>query len=53
MVIHRGSGMVDTRLNGSGNYQTRFVNANDYRAQGLPNGTLTTINTYFLKINKS
>ena len=30
--------MVDTRLNGSGNYQTRFVNADDYRAQEFPNG---------------
>ena len=50
---NRGSGMVDQRLNGSGNYQIRFVNANDYRAQEFPNGTLTTINTYFLKINKS
>ena len=29
----RGSGIVDTKLNGSGNYQTRFVNADDYRAQ--------------------
>jgi YD repeat-containing protein len=50
---NRGSGMSDTRLNGSGNYQTRFVNANDYRAQEFPNGTATTINTYYLKINKS
>ena len=50
---NRGSGMVDQRLNGSGSYQQRFVNANDYRAQEFPNGTLTTINTYFLKINKS
>ena len=50
---NRGSGIVDQRLNGSGNYQTRFVNANDYRAQEFPNGTLTTINTYYLKINKS
>ena len=50
---NRGSGMVDQRLNGSGAYTTRFVNANDYRAQEFPNGTLTTINTYFLKINKS
>ena len=50
---NRGSGIVDQRLNGSGNYQTRFVNADDYRAQEFPNGTLTTINTYFLKINKS
>jgi hypothetical protein len=50
---NRGTGMGDTRLNGSGNYQTRFVNANDYRAQEFPNGSSTTINTYYLKINKS
>ena len=50
---NRGSGMGDTRLNGSGNYQTRFVNANDYRAQEFPNGSATTINTYYLKINKA
>jgi len=49
----RGTGMADTRLNGSGNYQTRFVNADDYRAQEFPNGTSTTINTYYLRINKS
>ena len=49
----RGSGIVDTRLNGTGNYQTRFVNANDYRAQEFPNGTPTTINTYNLRIIKS
>ena len=49
---NRGSGMVDQRLNGSGNYQTRFVNANDYRAQEFPNGTLTSINTYYLTIKK-
>jgi len=50
---NRGSGMADTRLDGSGNYQTRFVNSNDYRAQEFPNGSPQTINTYFLKINKS
>jgi hypothetical protein len=50
---NRGSGMADTRLNGSGNYQTRFVNTDDYRAQEFPNGTATTINTYYLNINKS
>ena len=49
----RGSGIADTRLNGSGNYQTRFVNTDDYRAQEFPNGTATTISTYFLRINKS
>ena len=45
--------MADTRLNGSGNYQTLFVNTDDYRAQEFPNGTSTTINTYYLRINKS
>jgi hypothetical protein len=50
---NRGSGMTDTRLDGSGNYQTRFVNADDYRAQEFPNGSPQTINTYYLKINKS
>ena len=50
---NRGTGMGDTRLNGSGNYQTRFVNANDYRAQEFPNGSATTVNTYYLKINKA
>lgn len=49
----RGSGMGDTRLNGTGNYQTRFVNADDYRAQEFPDGTPTSINTYYLRINKS
>jgi len=49
----RGSGMSDTRLNGSGNYQTRKVNDDDYRAQEFPDGTPTTISTYYLRINKS
>ena len=49
----RGSGMANTILNGSGNYQTRFVNADDYRAQEFPNGTSVTANTYYLRINKS
>ena len=49
----RGSGIADTRLNGSGSYQTRFVNTNDYRAQEFPNGTPTTVATYFLRINKA
>ena len=51
---NKGSGMIDTRLTGgSGNYQTRYVNTNDYRAQEFPNGTSTTINSYFLKIQKT
>ena len=51
---NKGSGMIDTRLTGgSGNYQTRYVNTNDYRAQEFPDGTPTTINSYFLKIQKT
>jgi len=49
----RGSGMGDTILNGSGDYQTLFVNTDDYRAQEFPNGTAVTANTYYLRINKS
>ena len=49
----RGSGMVDTILNGSGNYQQRFVNADDYRAQEFPNGSAVTAATYYLRIHKS
>jgi len=49
----RGSGMADTILNGSGNYQTRFVNNDDYRAQEFPNGSAVTAATYYLRINKS
>ena len=47
---NRGSGMSNTILNGSGNYQTRYVNANDYRAQEFPNGTAVTASTNYLKI---
>jgi len=48
----RGSGMADTRLNGSGNYQTRFVGLDDYRAQEFPNGAAATIATHYLRIGK-
>ena len=44
-----GSGMTDTILSGSGNYQTLFVGANDYRAQEFPDGTPVTASTYFLR----
>ena len=50
---NRGTAMTDTILNGSGNYQTRQVNTDDYRAQEFPNGTAVTATTYNLKINKS
>ena len=48
----RGSGMVNTILNGGGAYRTRYVNTNDYRAQEHPNGTAVTANTYAFKINR-
>ena len=48
----RGSGMVDTRLNGAGDYQTLQV-GDDYRSQEFPNGTAATITTYALRIAKS
>ena len=49
---NRGTGMADTRLNGSGNYQTRFVGLDDYRAQEFPNGSVVTNATHYLKITK-
>ena len=48
----RGTSMVNTKLNGSGNYQTRQV-GDDYRAQEFPNGSPATITTYNLRINKA
>ena len=48
----RGTAIVNTILNGAGNYQTRQV-GDDYRAQEFPNGTPTTANTYNLNIIKS
>ena len=50
---NRGTGMANTKLSGSGNRQTRFVNTNDYRAQEFPDGTPTTINTYYLRVIKA
>ena len=47
----RGSGMVDTRLNGAGNYQQLQV-GDDYRSQEFPNGDAATITTYALRIAK-
>jgi hypothetical protein len=44
--------VIDSRLNGSGNYQTRFVNANDYRAQEFPNGSRVTVSTYRLRVRR-
>ena len=50
--INLGSGMTDTILNGSGNYQTRYVGLDDYRAQEFPNGSAVTAATHRLKINQ-
>lgn len=49
---NKGSAMTNTILNGSGNYQTRFVNADDYRAQEFPNGTAVVANTWYLRITR-
>lgn len=46
---NQGTGMINTILNGGGNYQTRYVNTNDYRAQEFPNGTAVAADTYFLR----
>ena len=46
----RGTGMVDTRLNGAGLYQQLYVNTNDYRSQEFPNGSAVVIDTNTLKI---
>jgi len=48
----RGSGITNTILNGSGNYQQRYVNTNDYRTQEFPNGTAVTAATHYLRIYK-
>ena len=48
----RGSAMVDTRLNGSGNYQTFQAGLDDYRSQEFPDGSPATINTYTFKITQ-
>lgn len=44
-----GSAMTDTRLDGTGNYQTLYVGADDYRAQEFPDGSQQVINVYTLK----
>ena len=50
---NRGSGMADTILTGTGDYQTHQVDGDDYRAQEFPNGSANTANTWFLKIEKT
>ena len=47
----RGTAMLNTKLNGSGNYQT-LQSGDDYRSQEFPNGSAVTVTTYNLRINK-
>jgi len=49
----KGSGMVDTILNGSGDFQSRAFGVDDYRSQEFPNGVSSTASTTFLRINRS
>lgn len=46
--VDRGA-VWDDRLNGSGNYQQRFVNGDDYRAQEFPDGSFVRVSTYYLR----
>lgn len=48
----RGTSMVNTKLDGAGNYQTLQV-GDDYRSQEFPNGTAQVISTYNLRIHYS
>jgi len=48
----RGSGIVDTRLNGAGFYQQLQSYGTAYRSQEFPNGSAATIATYNLRIAK-
>ena len=49
----RGSPMIDTVLNGSGDFKTFKQDNDDYRAQEFPDGTQITASTYSLRINKT
>jgi hypothetical protein len=49
----RGTGMTDTKLDGSSTVGQLLVTGDDYRSQRFPSGASTTITTYNFKINKS
>ena len=52
--VTKGTAINNTVQTGvTGNYQTRLASANDYRAQEFPNGTLTTAETWRLKLNRT
>ena len=47
---NQGTGIVNTKLNGSGTIETLQVGANDYRKQEFPDGASTTVWTKYLKL---
>ena len=49
---NKGDLIVNTVLNGTGNYQTQQFGADDYRAQIFPNGTSVNSGTFRLKITR-
>jgi len=50
----KGSAITNTALTSvTGNYQTYEASADDYRSQEFPNGTLQTIETWRLKLNRT
>jgi len=51
---NRGTGITNTILSGgSGTHVTRQVDADDYRAQEIPDGSPTTVSTSYLRITKA
>lgn len=52
--VTKGTAITNTALTEvTGNYTTYIASANDYRAQEFPNGTLQTIQTWRLKLNRT
>lgn len=50
--VNMGSGLVNTKLSGTGKYTQRLINPDDYRTQEFPNGAPQTLLTQYLKIKK-
>jgi len=51
--VAHGTSMTDTRLNGDGTWNKRFVGADDYRSQEFPDGTRSTVSTWTLRLNRT
>lgn len=50
----KGTSITNSELTGvTGNYQTRFVGTDDYRAQEFPNGTVSVVETWTLRLNRT